>query len=210
MNEVLSMKKDIEIFIKKYCKLNGISQKELSEITKIPLSTIKSYVNSKFNPTTENIKKLENTLKLDLKFLLLDKEVFNLNTVEGIQNILEKYLYEFSESSEEIIDNTEKIIISILKDIELKEFTAEKKAKIELNDFKKYLKTKPIPKYMRITPKGKEIFSEESKKVNIIRELENVHDELLNLKEKIEYLLDILKLKKSNEENTPANEDNPE
>lgn len=128
------MKKDIEILIKTILKIKRVSQSELSKITGIPLSTIKSYANSKFNATIENIKKLEKSLELDLGFLLLDNEVFNLNTVKGINNIINEYLYQYSKSENDLIKNTENILFDILRDLEMQNFIEEQKNKTSNND----------------------------------------------------------------------------
>lgn len=118
-------KSNIEIFLKSYCDINGFTQTEIAKKTGIPLTTIKSYFNSKFNPTPVNIKKIEKGLNVDIDFLFEYPAIFNLNNRKGVNKALE-YIYNYTNKHEYTIE-TEETFLNIINKFDFELFIEKSK-----------------------------------------------------------------------------------
>lgn len=73
----MNLKQELGKNIKKYRKLNNMTQEKLAEIIDVEINSISSIETGKFFPSPENMIKISNALKISLSDLFCFKEEYS-------------------------------------------------------------------------------------------------------------------------------------
>ena len=139
---------NISIILKSIMKNDSLTQVKLSEKTKIPLPTLKKYLQGAFNPTEENLRKLENTFEIFIEELLM----FELTDLDTLDSAYQHYVNDLKQFSlfganlygaiddpdyQNKLENTIHLIVSMKVDSEERTRKEEMKAQIENEKYKR-------------------------------------------------------------------------
>lgn len=90
--------------IKRLCDKLGLTGKELSQLSKVPASTIYSILADKADPTASNLKKIVITLGVTADMVLFDDEETNKNTdIQILAREIEKFKGKEREQAKEMM-----------------------------------------------------------------------------------------------------------